>query len=453
MTSLAWCIAGGLTVAAAFLDFRLWPIGWLAFAAILRGLLGARSFREAAWLGLATGLAINIPAFHWLVGTIHRFGGFPFWLSAAFYGGLSALSSLQLVLFALAVHRTGPGFAAVVPALVWTTLEFSFPNLFPWRMANSQLEVPALMQIGELTGPFGLSFVMVWFSGAVASALRGGLRPAGPALAASVVAAAGVWLFGVVRLPQIERAIAEAPTVRVGIVQGNLTIEEKNDVAYFDSNVETYRRLSEEIADEADVIIWPESVIGDALPRELRRLGPKGIEILGLRKPLLAGAMTYDRQDGRVRLFNTVVLFAPDGSLLGMSDKQILMPFGETMPFGTIFPWLYDLSPQTGNFEAGTGVVPLDVPGVGRFAPLNCYEDLKAAIARDATVRAGGEILFAVANDAWFGDTMAPYQHEALGAWRTVENRRALVRATNTGVTDVIDPAGRVVTRFPVFQP
>jgi apolipoprotein N-acyltransferase len=97
--------------------------------------------------------------------------------------------------------------------------------------------------------------------------------------------------------------------------------------------------------------------------------------------------------------------------------------------------------------------VPLDVPGVGRFAPLNCYEDIRAPIARHATLDGGAEILFAVANDGWFGDTMAPFQHEALALWRAVENRRYLARVTNTGVTDVIDPAGRVTMRLPLFQP
>jgi apolipoprotein N-acyltransferase len=127
------------------------------------------------------------------------------------------------------------------------------------------------------------------------------------------------------------------------------------------------------------------------------------------------------------------------------------MPFGEYLPFATFFPSLRSLSPMTGDFEAGTEVRPLDVPGVGRLAPLNCYEDLLAPIARRAVAALDPEFLFAVANDAWFGDTVAPYQHEALALWRAVENRRFLVRVTNTGVTDVIDAAGRVVLRMPTF--
>jgi len=148
-----------------------------------------------------------------------------------------------------------------------------------------------------------------------------------------------------------------------------------------------------------------------------------------------------------------VILFDAEGRVLGLSDKQILMPFGETMPFGSILPFLKRLSPRTGDFQAGDRVVPLEVPGVARFAPLNCYEDLRAPIAREATRAGKAEILFAVANDGWFGKTVAPYQHEALALWRAIENRRYLVRVTNTGVTDVIEPSGRVVLRLPVFEP
>jgi apolipoprotein N-acyltransferase len=199
------------------------------------------------------------------------------------------------------------------------------------------------------------------------------------------------------------------------------------------------------------VVIWPESVISEALPRTLRNLSPAGRDILGLTRPLFVGALTYEGDPSAPRFFNSVVLFDAEGRVVGMSDKQILMPFGEYMPFGSLFPWLKQLSPQTGDFQAATEVVPLGVPGVARFAPLNCYEDLRAAIARHATRDGRAEILFAVANDGWFGDTVAPFQHEALAVWRAVENRRFLVRVTNTGVTDVVDPAGRVLVRLPVF--
>lgn len=453
VAALAAAASGGAAIALSFLRFPLWPAGWVAFVPIVAAAATAGSVAAALRIGLAAGLVTNVPAFYWLVGTINGFGGFPLWLSLIFYLALSAYSALQFVLFTVAVRRSGFGPLALSPALAWVTLEFFYPNLFPWRLANSQLLVTPLLQVGEWTGPFGLSLVMVWMAGAVARALVDGVRAARNAIVASAAAVAGIALFGILRLPAVEAAVAAAPIARVGIVQGNLTLEEKNDVRFFESNLSAYRDLSQEIAPRADVIIWPETVIGEPLPRSLETLSQRAVSILGLEGPLLTGALTYAGSAERPLFYNSVVLFDGGGRLLGLSDKQILMPFGEYMPFGSVFPWLKDLSPMTGDFQAGTEVRPLDVPGVGRFAPLNCYEDLKAPIARRAVHEGGAEVLFAVANDAWFGDTEAPYQHEALALWRAVENRRFLIRVTNTGVTDVIDPAGRIVLQMPVFRP
>jgi apolipoprotein N-acyltransferase len=449
---LALALLGGSAVAASFLDFSLWPLGWIAFVPILLAIARGPSVRQAIAVGVVAGLATNVPAFSWLVHTIHLFGGFPLWLSWLFYLGLSLYSAAQFVLFVLAVRLAGLGPAALFPPLFWVALEFSYTNLFPWRLANSQENIPVLLQSGDLAGPFLLSLVMVWTSAAVVQAIAEGWRAARSGLSLAALTVVALVAYGVTRLPVIEAMAAGSPGMRVGIVQGNLSIEEKHDVHYFEANLDTYKSLTESLRPAPDVVIWPESVITEPLPRTLRALSPAGREALGLRRPLFAGALTFE--DGAPpRLFNSVMLFDADGSVLGLSDKQILMPFGEFMPFGSMFPWLKQISPQTGDFQAGREVVPLDVPGVGRFAPLNCYEDIRAPIARHATLEGGAEVLFAVANDGWFGDTMAPFQHEALALWRAVENRRYLVRVTNTGVTDVIDPAGRVALRLPVFQP
>jgi apolipoprotein N-acyltransferase len=424
----------------------------VAFVPVLLALGRSGDRPTALRTGLAAGLVTNVPAFYWLVGTIHVFGGFPRWLAAAFYGVLSLYSALQLVLLALGFRRVGFGPVGLGVPLLWVSLEFLFPNLFPWRMANTQLEVPALLQVGEWTGPFGLSFVILWVDSALALAILEGPARARGALGGSFAAAALVAALGALRLGAVDRAMSEAPEVRVGIVQGNLSIAEKGDVRYLESNIATYAKLSRIVSDQSDVVIWPESVITDPLPRGERALRPGVMAALGLSRPLLAGALTYSGSPANPEYYNSVVLFDAEGGIRGLSDKQILMPFGEYLPLATWFPGLKRLSPMTGDFRAGSGVVPLDVPGAGRFAPLNCYEDLSASITRDA-VRKGGEVLFSVANDAWFGATAAPYQHEALALWRAVESRRFLVRVTNTGVSDVIDAAGRVRLRLPIFEP
>ncbi|MGH7898525.1 MAG: hypothetical protein ACREQQ_11270, partial [Candidatus Binatia bacterium] len=187
--------AGGVSLAIAFLDFSLWPLAWFAFAPIIRALARAGSPAKAARIGMVAGLATNIPAFYWLVQTIHLFGGFPLWLSALFYLALSVYSAVQFVLFALAVNVAGLGPLAVYPALFWVTLEFFYPNLFPWRISNSQLQLTPLLQIGELTGPFGLSLVIVWMGACLASAVDG-VRRARSALIACLAAIAAVTLYG-----------------------------------------------------------------------------------------------------------------------------------------------------------------------------------------------------------------------------------------------------------------
>ncbi len=134
----------------------------------------------------------------------------------------------------------------------------------------------------------------------------------------------------------------------------------------------------------------------------------------------------------------------------GRYNKQILLPFGEYLPFSSWIPFLKEISPHTGDFTAGTEVATLDLPGGARFAPLVCYEDVPARIARAMTA-SGASVLLTVFNDAWFGDSMAPYQHEAIAVWRAIENRRYFVRVGNAGDTGVVDAWGRIVERLPLF--
>jgi apolipoprotein N-acyltransferase len=109
-----------------------------------------------------------------------------------------------------------------------------------------------------------------------------------------------------------------------------------------------------------------------------------------------------------------------------------------------------ELSPQTGEFTPGEELNTLDVPDQVRFAPLICYEDVPAEIARRMTQR-GAQALLTIFNDAWFGDSMAPYQHEAIALWRAIENRRYFVRVGNAGATGMIDPLGRIIDRLGLF--
>lgn len=446
---LALPALSGVLIAAAFLDFSLYPLAWVAFAPLLWSLAEAETRRDALRIGAIAGMVTNVPAFYWLVYTMHVFGGFPYVIAVFFYLCLSAFAACQFVLFALALRRTGFGPLGLAAPVMWVGLDFLYPNLFPWRLANSQFHVPLLTQVGDLTGPFGLSFALVWFSTGLLLALRRPHRLV--PLGAATAAVAAVLAYGAVRIPAIEAAIEAAPRVRVALIQGNIGIREKGNVALFEINVERYRALSDAVQDDVDVVVWPESVAQWWVPAEDEQLQPKHNPFPALRSHLIFGglAYTFDAQ-GKPEQYNSAFLIDRDAHVLGRYDKRVLLPFGEYLPGSSWIPGLAKLSPQTGDFTPGHALRTLDVPGRARFAPLVCYEDVPSGIARDMT-RQGAEVLLTMFNDAWFGASMAPYQHEALALWRAIENRRYFVRVGNAGVTGIIDPLGRVVSRLGLF--
>jgi apolipoprotein N-acyltransferase len=440
----------GLLIAACFLRFELFPLAWVAFVPLLWSIAQVANPREAARIGLVAGLATNVPAFYWLVYTIHVFGGFGYPLAILFYACLSLYGAVEFVLFALAMQRVGSGPLGLAAPAVWVTLEFLYPSLFPWRMANSQWHVPVLLQIGDITGPFGLSFVMVWVSAALTLLIQRPRRVLPLGIAGSATLA--VVLYGALRLPAIEAVMQAAPTARVALVQGNVGIKEKGDVHYFEINLAQYQQLSESLQDDADVIVWPETVSQRWVPADSTRLEGRDNPFDDLRGHLIFGGLSFRvRGPHDADEFNSAFLVGPGGDVLGRYDKRILMPFGEYLPFASYFPFIASLSPETGGFTAGSGVSLFDVRGKITIGQLICYEDLLASMAREST-RAGAEVLLNILNDAWYGNTVAPYQHQALALWRAIETRRYLLRGSNSGVTSIIDAAGRVVAEGGLFR-
>ena len=441
----------GVLIGAAFLDFRLHLIAWVAFAPLFWALHEARNRRETIVTAAIAGVITNILGFYWLIYTINVFGNFPYPIAVLFYACLTTYSSLQFVLFGLAFRRTGWGPLGIAPALAWTALEFLYPSLFPWRMAHTQYLVVPLIQIGDVTGPYGLSLVVVWVSAAVAMTLsESGWRRIAP-LGCVIAAVGALYTYGLVRIPAIAAAIAAAPQVNVALVQGNVGIKEKGDLRYFDVNVDRYRDLTSRVQARAALAVWPETVVQEWLPASVGVLDGSDHPFPGLRTLLIYGGLAFQPTGAQeADEYNSAFLIDGRGSVLARYDKQILMPFGEYLPFASWIPGIKKLSPHTSGFTPGTTSHTFDVPGVGRVGPLICFEDIAASIPR-AMTNAGAELLIAMANDAWYGESAAPYEHQALALWRAVENRRYLLRVNNSGVTGVVDPFGRVIAELPIF--
>ncbi|MCA9609833.1 MAG: apolipoprotein N-acyltransferase [Myxococcales bacterium] len=210
-----------------------------------------------------------------------------------------------------------------------------------------------------------------------------------------------------------------------------------------------------------DLLVWPESAATFRLPRDPgvpiegyfhRAIAFYGLEDPGFpRTPLLFGGLSSELGEGENRLYNTAFLTDDQGRIAAHYDKTYLLAFGEYLPLGETFPILYEWSPNTGHFTPGDHVHSLPF-GEHRIGALVCYEDILPGFVRAVMNEDDPQLLVNVTNDAWFGDTQEPWVHLALAEMRAVEHHRYLIRATNTGVSAIIDPLGRVTEHSEVFE-
>jgi apolipoprotein N-acyltransferase len=254
-----------------------------------------------------------------------------------------------------------------------------------------------------------------------------------------------VLIYGEVRISGVDRVASTSPTLAIGVVQTNRGAGEKHvDQDLF---LREHQEISRDLikTQPLDIIVWPESILGVKLAS---REGEMPTYISGdLRTPLLFGAVIQTEEKEGRRLYNSAVLLNNAGRIIGTYDKMVLVPFGEYIPFGDMFPQLYSWSPYSGRFWKGENTEPLLLNGHALSVNV-CYEDIFPAQVR--MLMKGGrkqripDAMFNLTNDSWYGDTIQPMEHLVLASFRAIEHRRPLVRATNTGISAIVDPAGRI---------
>jgi apolipoprotein N-acyltransferase len=222
-------------------------------------------------------------------------------------------------------------------------------------------------------------------------------------------------------------------------------------------HVELSRKLA--LEEKIDLVVWPEtSVAGVVKERDAFALYrdhvTAGLVIPGgQRLPAIMGAvLSRDVDDVRgTVLFNSALISDEQGRIQGRYDKQFLLLFGEYLPLGERFPILHQWSPQSGRFSPGTSHEPLQFRGHD-IATFICYEDIVPSFVNKLMKHGEPELLVNMTNDAWFGDTSEPWEHMALAKMRAVEQRRFLVRSTNSGISGFVDPVGRLTKRTRTFE-
>jgi apolipoprotein N-acyltransferase len=328
--------------------------------------------------------------------------------------------------------------AVLLGGLLWAALELArnhFLTGFPWiTLASALAPWPATLGLAAWIGGFGLSGLACAMGHVLAS---GRLRTS-----LAVLPLAALCL-----LPAALRQPAEpAATASVSLIQGNIDQSLKWDESLQASILSTYVRLTREAVGQGapDLVVWPETAMPFYFqdPSDFSMAVRAAVKDAGV--PLLAGSPAYSSPTGpgapQYVLHNRAYLLNAAGDVLSWYDKEHLVPFGEYVPLGEWLPFITKLVPGQFEFRPGLNSAPL-VTGPMAMGLLICYEAIFPELAQ-GRVESGANVLVNISNDAWFGRSSAPLQHLHMAVLRAVEQNRAIVRATNTGVSVVIAPDG-----------
>ena len=469
-----------LVVVSAILQVIIFPLpglyilSWFAITPLIIAILRARPAGElevigstrlqpaSPWQGFLLSYVCGIIWYagtcYWIFDTMRRYGGlnapmavlvlFLFCCYLGLYHGLFGL------LLAFLAQPRNDRRALVLAPFLWVAVELARTRItgFPWNLLGiAQVDNVALCRIAGWTGVYGISFEIVLVNVALAAAFLVPRAKRGAMLAAGLAAAAAL---------QAGRLV-EPPTAKADrtalLVQQNVPVQAEWSPQYFQQTLNELTQLTQNSArnsakaGKAGLIVWPESpapfFTNDAKFRDTvsqldRETGAW----------IVVGAIGSNAPNPNAEgpLFNSAALVSPDGAWTSRYDKVHLVPFGEYLPFPSLFAFAGGLTREVGQFEHGTSHAPLQA-GDQRLGLLICYESIFPDEVRQSANQ-GANVFVNISNDGWYGDSGAYAQHLNQTRMRAIENDRWLLSATNTGVTASIDPWGQIVGRIPRKQ-
>ncbi len=454
---------------AAALSLISTPVEWWWFHFVvylpMLWVLRAETPRANFWYGWLYGAFEMALIFRWLVGTITIFAGTPMptLLGIVALLAFSVAFGFPAAVVWASVHplrtRLGSGWILAHGALVilvdWLS---SFLLLFPYQHGVTMYRTHALWQVVAVTGIWGPTFLMYFFNDAFGEAIyrRRENRPMAPAWPiAAVVTVVVVWLAGLWRYESVEARLATSPTLRIAQLQSSHGMEWRMQVATREEAFAEWMDMTRRIPPgSVDLVIWPEG----ACPYDLNVANSKAGKIIGdLARQggfaMIIGAGAREREVGpdgksRTKNFNTAYFVDADGKVAGRYDKMVPLPFGEYLPLGDYMPWLADMIPGIGDFEAGTVPTVFNTGTVKLAVPI-CYEAILGRVCRRYP---DPDLIVNITNDAWFLDTAAPHQHAMLAAERAEELGIPLYRSAYTGVSMAVEPHGVIHSETAAFE-
>jgi len=461
--------------------------------AITSGLLWTVIFPQCNWPFMAwiclipLLIAINhqtpLSAFRtgWICGFCHYIT-LLYWIAQSLfcYSGLSYQSSWIALCLLCAYLSCYPGFFSLIVhwlckrplsmlaiPFIWIAMEYllSLSNFaFPWELIGySQYQSLALIQFADITGVYGISAFIVLVNVIICQLILfiWHIRWQAQVITQKFIwvifimvmfIISGVYFYGIKRINDIEKVSSKAPQVALSLVQGNIQQNEKWKKENRLPISLLYLQLSlNEKAALSDLIIWPETALPYYLMNEnsLKAIIDNGLKKIN--QPILIGSPSFIEKNNEKKYYNSAYIVNEKGEILDQYDKIILLPFAEYNPIKTYLPFFKPIASTEDDFSKGELTPIKRIQNKFKPGIQICYEIIFPASTRQL-VNQDADILINITNDAWFGNTSAPYQHFSMVIYRAIETRRSVVRCANTGISAFIEPTGRIRQKSQIFQ-
>ena len=468
-TRVTFAVVSGVALAAAFPKIDLNLLAWVAFIPLMYAIEG-ESLRRVFGLAWLQGLVCYIASIYWIALTLHNFTSLPTDVAIAPMLLLAAIMAAFAAIAFWAAYYTAARLRlpiVITLPVAWTALEWVrtfFPIGFPWNLlgytAYRNLE---LIQFAEFTGVYGVSALII-FANSVVYVIAFHLysrRTQAISLGTLTVLMLLAFLFGRWRIAGLDAAPSDG-SLKIAMVQGNIPQSLKWDPKFLDTSFDVYLDQSRSAARRgADLVVWPEAAAAfffqpdDHYPAAFADDAAYRLRLLALAAqigdPILFGAPALGVANGRLGFYNRAYLVSDNGQVVAWYDKIQLVPFGEYVPLRSLFGYFVNrVVTGFGDMFAGTKQTVFAVKGA-KLGVLICYESIFPNLAR-SVVNDGAEILVNITNDAWYGESSAPYQLLAMAAMRAIETKVPMVRVANTGISAVIEPTGEISARTPLFK-
>ena len=460
----------GLLHPLCFPHFDLWWLAWVVLVP-LHLIIEKADPKNAFRYGWIAGVIAFTGTITWVITAMNQYGQVPFVVSALLMLLLATYLGLFVGAYAWGyrrLHNWHPVWLWLGAPSLWVSLEYlrtyAFSG-FPWTLLGySQYQWLPVIQLSDMTGVYGVSFLVVMGNVAITVVLSwlwhrkdqlAASLPWQPALAFVVILSASL-AYGQWQINQQALLDRSAKSLSLGLVQANIAQDKKWDTTYIDETLKRYTTLSQQTGKNLDLLIWPEAATPFFFEKE-RTYQKIILSVLrDSQSPLLFGSPTLRfESDGSPYLLNSAYMLSPEKLMTGRYDKRHLVPFGEYIPLKSLLFFLEKLVVGIGDFKPGQGPLTLPLPDTSDQPPPSfgvpiCFEIIFPDLVR-RMAREGANFLVTLTNDAWFGDSAAPYQHFSMAVFRAVENHLAVARAANTGISGFIDPDGRILTETPIF--